>query len=373
MKMTTFKTLCIMAGLAMTTAAFAGDGTKNNPYTVAELNAQKDALAASGNVVWVKADLKGLGEDGTRTNNSDYEGDDGKVHHRIAGVFSDETGEFLAYSYHILSQIQISDWTNTKGLLIALTYGTEGHPYGNAQYPQYASNEEPTEAHFSLEEVHGALTLEIKNGYRGYHIGSCYIVPKGVAATRILANYSSSKGATITYDYYNGSEEGKSYLIPKHSAMVLVAAEGTYDFVLGTGLYEQTITNANSMSGGVAAGENTNTKKDRWHFRFVSSPEKVGFERNSDDPTKVILESGDEVILTVNSQSTHFAGNWKWETEDKKWISWKGQTPADFGFTGINATKADAADGIIYDLSGRKVTQPAKGLYIQDGKKYIAK
>jgi hypothetical protein len=99
----------------------------------------------------------------------------------------------------------------------------------------------------------------------------------------------------------------------------------------------------------------------------------VGFERNSDDPTKVILESGDEVILTVNSQSTHFAGNWKWETEDKKWISWKGQTPADFGFTGIHTTKADAADGIIYDLSGRKVTQPQKGIFINNGKKVIIK
>ena len=55
--MTTFKTLCILAGLAMATCAFAGDGTKDNPYTVAELNAQKEALAASGATVWVKADL----------------------------------------------------------------------------------------------------------------------------------------------------------------------------------------------------------------------------------------------------------------------------------------------------------------------------
>ena len=238
------------------------------------------------------------------------------------------------------------------------------------------SKEEPAEAHFSLGEVHGALTLEIKNGYRGYHIGSCYLVPKNVVATRILANYSQNKGATITYSDYNGSEE--SFLIPKHSAMVLIAAEGTYDFVLSTGLYDQTITNANSLGPGVVKGENVNSEKeakDRWLFRFVATAEKVGFERNSDDPTKVILEAPDEIILKVNAKDSHFAGNWSWETSDKKWISWKGKTAADFGFTtGINTTNASTeSEEAIYDLTGRKIAQPAQGLYIQNGKKYIAK
>ena len=62
------KTLVIMAAiLTASNAAMAGDGTKESPYTVAELNAQKDALANNGQVVWVKADLKGLGEDGSLT------------------------------------------------------------------------------------------------------------------------------------------------------------------------------------------------------------------------------------------------------------------------------------------------------------------
>ena len=84
--MTTIKMLFVIAGFAMTTTAFAGDGTKDNPYTVAELNAQKDVLAASGATVWVKADLKGLGEDGTRTDNGDYEDADKKVHQRMEGL-----------------------------------------------------------------------------------------------------------------------------------------------------------------------------------------------------------------------------------------------------------------------------------------------
>jgi len=42
--------------------------------------------------------------------------------------------------------------------------------------------------------------------------------------------------------------------------------------------------------------------------------------------------------------------------------------------TGINAVNAAAnMDGNIYDLSGRRVMQPTKGLYIIGGKKVVVK
>ena len=69
------KTLARVAAMVLTANTVkAGDGTQTSPYTIAELLAQKDALAASGNTVWVKADLKGLGEDGQKTDNADGEG-----------------------------------------------------------------------------------------------------------------------------------------------------------------------------------------------------------------------------------------------------------------------------------------------------------
>ena len=74
-----------MAGMLLTGAghAWAGDGTKASPYTVAELNAQKDALATSGATVWVKADLKGLGVDGSQTVNGTTDANE------CAGLFGD--------------------------------------------------------------------------------------------------------------------------------------------------------------------------------------------------------------------------------------------------------------------------------------------
>ena len=368
------RTLLTLTALVITSIAFAGDGTKENPYTVSELNAQKDALAASGNTVWVKADLKGLGEDGKETDNADTEDSEGKTVHHLAGLFGDETGEFVAYSWQILGQLAPSDLTNTKNLLIALTYGTSGHPYGNSTNPQYASNDyEPADAHFSLGEVHGALTLEIKGGYRGYHIPACYLIPKDIVAARVSSNYTQKNGASVNYGYYDGAEEGKEYVINKNTALVLLANDGTYDFVLSSALYEQI--NSNSLNGGTAAGANTIKNANRWHFRFIHEGDKLGFERNGSTDNEVILNSKDEIYLTVNSNQNHFGGNWSWETDDKKWISWQGKSISDFhGSSNINKVNINADNKkVIYDLQGQQLNEIKRGVNIINGKKYIKK
>ena len=41
--------------------------------------------------------------------------------------------------------------------------------------------------------------------------------------------------------------------------------------------------------------------------------------------------------------------------------------------TAISEVKAENGNGEIYDLSGRKVTAPTKGIYIKDGNKIIVK
>ena len=363
--------LCLSFFLVqLSLSAATGDGTKENPYTVAELLAQKDALVNTDKTVWVRADLKGLGEDGTATSNADTE--DGVKH--MAGFFGDATGTFTAYSWQILGQLDMADLTNTKNLLISLTYGTKGHPYGNSANPQYASNYEPSDAHFSLEEVHGALTLKIKNGFRGYHIASCYRVPAEIVAARVASGYTAAKGATVSYGYYDGAEEGKDYIINKNTALVLMAYEGSYDFVLSAGYYEQI--NSNSLNGGEVAGVNTIPMKNnalRYHYRFIATGDKTGFERNSDESTQVVLESKDEVYLTVNGNDNHFFGYWNWETDDKKWISWQGQTIADFheqsGIADVN--HETTTHNHYYDLQGRRVQHPTNGIYIKEGKKVV--
>lgn len=337
---TSLKTLVLMAGMSLTTStALAGDGTKASPYTVSELLAQKYALAASGETVWVKADLKGLGEDGSLTENTDG----------MAALFGDATGSFTAYSYQILGEMTLTDFTNTKNLLIALTYGTEGHPYGNTTSPQYASKKEPTDPHFSLGEVHGALTLDIANGLRGYHIQACYIVPKDVIAVKMNAGYSASKGAYLTYTNFDGANTETTYVTPKNAALILMAAPGNHQFVLSADLYNQTFSNGNSMNPGTQAGVNAGTTKDRARYRFVSG-EKPGFERNSQENCTVTLESKDEVFLQVSSLETNFMGNYSFENDDRNWISWKGGQYSDYHETTITV-KGDVNDDGLVDVA----------------------
>ena len=356
----TLKTLVLVAGMLLTAAgqAWAGDGTKANPYTVAELNAQKDALAVSGNTVWVKADLKGLGEDGTKTDNATGE-DNVK---QMAGLFGDATGDFVAYSWQILGELALSDLTNTKDLLISLTYGTAGHPSGNSANPQYASNEEPTTAHFSLEEVHGALSLQIKNGLLGYHINSSYIVPSKVIAVKVSAGYSSSKGAYVNYTNFDGADT--TYVTPKNAALVLMANDGTYDFVLSAALNEQTFSNGNAMGSGTQAGMNAGTTKNRARFAFVNDGGKAGFQRNSDENCAVTLQQKSDVYLQVSSQETNFYGNYAWETDAKDWITWTGGQYSDF-HAQSQATEAtfDFASATIRENIGTAMTDVKGYIY----------
>ena len=291
-QISTLKSLVLVAGMLLMGAgqAWAGDGTKANPYTVAELNAQKDALAASGETVWVKADLKGLGEDGTKTDNAGTS--------ECAGLFGDAQDSFVAYSYQILGELAMEDLTNTKNLLIALTYGTIAHPYGNTANPQYASNYEPADAHFSLAEVHGALSVNIENGLRGYHISSSYIIPEKVIAVKVNAGYTATKGAYVSYTNFDGATQ--TCVTPKDAALVLMANAGTYDFVLTSALYDQTISNGNSMSPGTQAGINAGTTKNRTRLVFVSDGTKAGFQKNSVENCTVTLAQKSDVFLQVN-------------------------------------------------------------------------
>ena len=338
-KMISIKRLAAFAACLLPLAAFAGDGTKNNPYTVAELNAQKDALAASGATVWVKADLKGLGEDGTLSKNTES--------NQMAALFGDATGEFVAYSYQILQGLALADLTNTTDLLLSVNYGTVGHPHGNSANPQYASDYEKdvvSAAHFSIGELHGALQVTVSNGMRGFHFPACYVVPKEMVAVRVNSNYTDAKGASVNYGAYDGAE--KSYVINKGTALVLLAYDGTYPVVLSADYYEQI--NSNGLNGGTQAGINAGTSADRWRFRFVNDGTRCGFERNSDENCTVVLQSEDEIFLQVNSKNNHFGGHWAWETADKKWISWQFKTISDYHEPTAAATPGDAnGDGKI--------------------------
>jgi len=345
------------------------DGSHDNPYTVAQLLAQREQLAASSNTVWVKASLLGLGDDGLGQSNADTEDADGKTVRHMAARFGDATDNFVAYSWQILGQLDMADLTNTSDLLIALTYGTDGHPFGNTANAQYASNEEPGEPHFSLAKVEGALTVTISNGLRGYHVPACYQVPEGIIAVKVSAGYSSKNGAYVNYTNFSGSDA--QYVTPKNGAFVLMANDGTYPLTLSADLYEQTMSNSNALNPGTQAGLNAGTTKNRARLRFVNDGTKVGFERNSDENCTVMLEAKEEVFIQVSSLENNFWGNYAWENEQKNWIGWAGGSYTSDIIPPVAATQHLPA--VIHNLQGQRLATMQKGINIVAGKKILVR
>ena len=188
------------------------------------------------------------------------------------------------------------------------------------------------------------------------------------------AGFSNSKGAYVSYTNFDGAN-ATPYVTPKDAALVLMAADGNYDFVLSSALNEQTISNGNAMSPGTQAGVNAGTTKNRARFRFVNDGTKVGFERNSDENCTVTLQSKDEVFLQVSSLETNFWGKYEWETAEKNWIKWAGGKYSDFHSTDAIRSVAASTDATnaIYSLQGVRQNKLQRGLNIVGKKKVMAK
>ena len=79
--------------------------------------------------------------------------------------------------------------------------------------------------------------------------------------------------------------------------------------------------------------------------------------------------------MTINGADNHFFGHWTWETDDKKWISWKGQKISDFHDSSHITdalSEVGTAEGI-YSLQGVKLEKAKKGVNIVNGKKMVVK
>ena len=83
------------------------------------------------------------------------------------------------------------------------------------------------------------------------------------------------------------------------------------------------------------------------------------------DGTKVVSTSGNIITSVLNAGSHELT---KADSNNLFYINLTSSNP-----TGINETLNDVADedGVIYDLSGRVVKNPQRGIYIRNGKKIV--
>ena len=66
-------------------------------------------------------------------------------------------------------------------------------------------------------------------------------------------------------------------------------------------------------------------------------------------------------------------GQFCFEVADKQYIYYV-KFVSEEVYTGIDdVTAKTVKNGMIYDLSGRRVVKPVRGIYVQDGKKFVVK
>ncbi len=335
------KTFTSFVALLCSVAAFAGDGTEGSPYTLAEALSEK----ATTNF-WLKADIKGLGKDGSQTVN------DSELRTDTFALLNSGEAYLIAASYDIFGSLDLSDLTNTKDLLI------EGRMMADTLW---------------VRQVKGALSINISNGARGYHVAANYLVPQNVVATVVRGSYSTKNNdvtCVVGYSYF-----GDTVTTGKNSALILLAQDGSYDLTLASSEVAKSISGTTGLGAGKTVGLNTVTTKNRYLYRFEVSADFMGFRRNSDNMQEVTLESKDEVYLQVNASEKNFFGAYEFADEDKKVINWEGQTINDFASATTNLKKVIAThdDNKIYDLSGKISNGKQKGLFVQNGRLIIIK
>lgn len=173
-------------------------------------------------------------------------------------------------------------------------------------------------------------------GYATLYAPVALTIPTGVEA--YTASFEDSK---VVLTPITGT-------IPANTGVVLEANEGTYNFDITS--TEETATSALTGSAATAS-----IAADANAYILAKGTQGVGFYLlNSDDRT---IQGGRAYYTAPASSESAaafiFGGN----------------------ATGINtiATAEQTGNASIYDLSGRKVAKTAKGIYIQNGKKFIVK
>ncbi len=216
---------------------------------------------------------------------------------------------------------------------VIVTYGAEP---GNASL---WSVEEIAESEISYK-------ASISNaGYSTLFLNYPVAIPDGVEAHTA----SGVEGEWLKMEKLDG-------IIPANTAVVLKGNAGEYDFILAgeadpvvedifTGtLYKQTITKEDGTS----------------YYVLANTKDGVGFYN------AVNGENTGQFINAANKAYLHITG-----TTQSKFYGFRfenGET------TGINGVKDQSSENYtIYDLQGRKVNNPTKGLYIINGKKVYIK
>ena len=169
-------------------------------------------------------------------------------------------------------------------------------------------------------------------------------IPTGVKAYTL--NYTAGNSSV------KATEVGTN--IPKNTPVLLNAEAGTYKFTNVAKVTEATV-GAGTVTSGALTGVYSETVVPSGSYILYNKDENVGFYKVDGSTNKV---AANRAYLTADGAGVRALT-----------IDFSGEE------TGVNAIGNGqlTMDNAIYDLSGRRVSRPTKGLYIMNGKKVVLK
>ncbi|MBR4065648.1 MAG: hypothetical protein IKJ97_02745 [Bacteroidaceae bacterium] len=141
--------------------------------------------------------------------------------------------------------------------------------------------------------------------------------------------------------------------IPANTGVIINAAEGTYNLAITSGVAEYSETN---LLSGTVASSMIEKGNDGYYILYNHSTEGVGMYRPvyAEDETR-FLNQGHKAFMLVPADNKELSASYSFIFGE--------------GTTGVVKVEIKNEKEEIYDLTGRKIENPAKGIYIVNGKK----
>jgi len=323
---------------------FARGKDKGSQYVVANLYYCVDAVDILANTA------KGIDETTKRIGGTTYDG--GYATTAATGTYNGETVcRRTAFVTHD-GRMVLFDTNNSS---------TDFMASATAQPRQYDS---------TVAGLSDTTIVIPASGYQVVRTTMTFCGPNDLFIVYLTGN---KKNQDITYN----NLPADSVLIDK-GTYIAVGQPGTYTLQLSEAQPIQRVPSNLLTWSDDDCKELTGGQATRSIYKFCNEPGNVGFRRvaaTADGKYNVATFSGDDrlyLTLTADMVEAFYAANGAASAADLDFIHWHGATPADT-VAAVTAVSAVTASGTVYDLQGRRVVCPAKGLYIRNGKKFIVR
>ena len=186
--------------------------------------------------------------------------------------------------------------------------------------------------------INGAVTKTISNAGYATFCSNKALDFTGTGLTAYIATYTEGK---VSFSEVTGT-------VPAQTGVLLKGDEGSYAIPV--------VASSNTdVAGNIFEGVTEDTEVDAGIFVLLNGAQGVGFYQTTNAFT---VGANTAYISVPSGVKARFIG--VEEDDDATAI------------TAIEATEA-VNNGVIYNLSGQRVVKPLKGIYIQNGKKFIVK